>query len=124
MKHARLLLVDDDELVLATFGRALRSAGFDVGLAGSGEEALEIAGNEPPDLAILDLRMPGMSGIETATAMRELGVAVMFLTAYTEQELGNEVIEGGALGLLVKPIDLASAIPAIEAALERAAEER
>lgn len=120
MKTATLLLVDDDEVVLATFGRGLRDAGFAVQLAGSGAEALTTARATPPDLAILDLRMPGLSGIETAALIREIGIPVIFLSAYDDHESVAEAARQGALGYLIKPIDVARALPTIKTALERA----
>ncbi len=122
MKTATLLLVDDDEVVLATFGRGLRDAGFTVQLAGSGAEALTTARTTPPDLAILDLRMPGLSGIETAALIREVGIPVIFLSAYDDQESVAEAVRQGALGYLIKPIDVTRALPTIRTALERARE--
>lgn len=122
MNRKKLLLVDDDELVLATFGNGLREAGFEVELAGSGMEALAIVDKAPPDLAILDVDMPKLSGIETAKAMREFNVPVIFLSAYDDKEFVKGAITHGALGYLVKPIDVARAVPSIEAALARSQE--
>lgn len=122
MQASRLLLVDDDELILATFGRGLRDAGFEVELAGSGTEALIMARKAPPNLAILDLRMPELSGIETAALLWELGVHAIFLSAYDDRDSVAEAVRQGALGYLIKPIDVASALPTIQTALARALE--
>lgn len=119
-----LLLVDDDEVVLATFGRGLDQAGFAVRLAGDGEEALAVAQGDPPDLAILDMRMPGMSGLETAAGLAQRGVPFLFLSAYDDQDLVDRAVEGGCLGYLVKPVDVDRAVPAIRAALRRGRELR
>lgn len=116
----QILLADDDALVLATFGRGLRDAGYRVSVAASGQEALEVAEKEEPDLAILDIRMPGMSGVEVSREMRRLGIPVIHLTAYDDRETLDAALEEGALGYLVKPIDVSKAIPTIEAALKRA----
>ena len=116
----QILLADDDTLVLATFGRGLRDAGYQVLVAASGQEALEVAENEEPDLAILDIRMPGMTGVETSRQMRALGIPVIHLSAYDDRETLDSALDEGALGYLVKPIDVAKAIPTIEAALQRA----
>ncbi|AFL74383.1 ANTAR domain-containing response regulator [Thiocystis violascens] len=124
MKTPTLLLVDDDEVVLATFGRGLRDAGFAVKLASSGAEALMTARRASPDLAILDLRMPEISGTETAALMREIGIPVIFLSAYDDHESVAEAARQGALGYLIKPIDVARALPTIKTALERACEIR
>ena len=120
--NRRILLADDDALVLATFGRGLRDAGYQVLAAACGQEALEIAGKEAPDLAILDIRMPGMSGIEVSRQMRALGIPVVHLSAYDDIETLNAALDEGALGYLVKPIDVGKAIPTIEAALKRASD--
>ncbi len=120
MKHKKLLLVDDDELVLATFGKGLGDAGYDVRLAGSGDEALGMVAEECPDLAIVDKRMPRMSGFELGRRFAELGVPFIFLSAYSERDYVEEAAEIGTLGYLVKPIDIEKAIPTIEAALRRA----
>lgn len=119
-----LLLVDDDEVVLATFGRGLDQAGFRVRLAGDGQEALDSAREDLPDLAILDMRMPGLSGLETAAGMGGLGVPVMFLSAYGDEDLVAQAVQSGSLGYLVKPVDVERAIPTIRAALVRGREMR
>lgn len=118
----QILLADDDTLVLATFGRGLRDAGYQVLVAATGQEALEVAEKEEPDLAILDIRMPGMSGVETSRQMRALGIPVVHLSAYDDRETLDSALDEGALGYLVKPIDVAKAIPTIEAALQRASD--
>jgi len=120
--NRQILLADDDTLVLATFGRGLRDAGYQVLVAASGQEALEVAEKEEPDLAILDIRMPGMSGVETSRQMRALGIPVVHLSAYDDRETLESALEEGALGYLVKPIDVAKAIPTIETALQRASD--
>ena len=121
MKAKKLLLVDDDGLVLATFGKELRDAGYSVSLADRGDEGLRIAAQEsPPDLAILDICMPGISGIETAQGLKQVGVPAVFLSAYDDEEYVKQAVEQGALGYMVKPIDVNKAIPTIEAALKRA----
>ncbi len=123
MKVKKLLLVDDDGLVLSTFGKGLADHGYDVVLADSGEEALRVAEKEQSiDLAILDIRMPGLSGIEVAQSLKCLGIASMFLSAYDDKNYVKQAVDEGALGYLVKPIDVEKAIPAIESALQRALE--
>jgi AmiR/NasT family two-component response regulator len=122
MKNSRLLLVDDDGVALATFGKGLRDAGYSVNLAHSGEEALQLVTVEVPDLVILDMRMPGLSGIETAKRLGDLDIPVIFISAYNEEESVQGAVKEGALGYLVKPIDVSHAIPTIESALQRAYE--
>lgn len=125
MKSKTLLLVDDDGLVLATMRKELQEAGYQVRIADSGEEGLrQAAAQPPPDLAILDIRMPGLSGIELAARLRRLGIASIFLSAYDNDDYVEQAVSEGALGYLVKPIDVTRIIPTIETALQRAAEIR
>jgi response regulator NasT len=121
MTTPRILLVDDDRLVLATMSEGLRHHGFEVQTASSGEQALAQVESDPPQLAILDIRMPGMSGIETARYLKQDGrVPFMFLSAYGDEEVVREATEEGALGYLVKPVDVAQVVPSLRAALARA----
>lgn len=124
-KSDNLLLVDDDRLILATLSQGLQKAGYQVRQAASGEAALESIEGHPPDLAILDVRMPDMSGIELAKHLREkTTVPFMFFSAYSTPEIAHQAAQYGAVGFLVKPLDAAHIVPSIEAALARAAEIR
>jgi AmiR/NasT family two-component response regulator len=115
-----VLVVDDDRLVLAALAEGLRGAGYRVTGAASAEDALAAAGREVPDLALLDVRMPGMSGIELGGRLREAGVPFLYLSAYGDREAVENALEEGALGYLVKPLDIQQIVPSIEAALVRA----
>ena len=118
-----ILIVDDDRLVLAALAEGLRSASYRVTGVASGEEALASAGRETPDLALLDVRMPGMSGIELGRRLREqFGVPFMYLSAYGDQDVVQQAVDEGALGYLVKPLDIQQIAPSIEAALKRSGE--
>ena len=113
-----ILVVDDDRLVLAALTEGLRAAGYRVTSAASGEGALGVT--DTPDLALLDVRMPGMSGIQLGRKLREQGgVPFLFLSAYGDQEIVKQATEEGALGYLVKPLDIQQIVPSIEAALAR-----
>ena len=115
-----ILVVDDDRLVLAALAEGLRAAGYRVTGAASAEDALAIAGRDAPDLALLDMRMPGMDGIELGRRLREQGeVRFLYLSAYGDQDIVRQASEGGALGYLVKPLDIQQIVPSIEAALAR-----
>tara|TARA_R110001583_G_C5653765_1_gene408982 strand:+ start:210 stop:827 length:618 start_codon:yes stop_codon:yes gene_type:complete len=116
----KILLVDDEALVLATFGKGLRNAGYDILFASNGKEALEVAENNNPDLAIVDIRMPGISGIDISKKLHEASIPVMHLTAYDDKATLDQALAQGALGYLIKPIDAVRAIPTIKTALERA----
>lgn len=121
MSNLRILLVDDDRLILATLGKALGNAGYSVTTVDSGEAALAAAERNAIDIAVLDMRMPGLSGIDTARRLRDgWRIPVLFLTAYGDGELVQQAIAEGGLGYLVKPVDPSQLIPAIETAHARA----
>jgi len=117
----KVLLVDDDPITVATIGQILRKAGYETAQAASGKEALAVAADFHPDLALLDVMMSGMSGIELAKHLQELGnIPFMFISAHAEVEIVKQATEYGAVGYLLKPFDIAQVIPAFEAALGRA----
>lgn len=124
-QRRKILLVDDDRLVLATLQSGLEQAGYAVQACSSAEEAKRVLALDNPDIAVLDIRMPGTSGLDLA---RELGesqaIPFLFLTAYSEAEVVRKAAEYGAVGYLVKPVDIPQLVPAIEAALARAADLR
>lgn len=121
--QCKVLLVDDDRLVLATLTSGLEEAGYAVQACASAEEARRVLGLERPDIAVLDVRMPGQSGLELAKQLQEHpGLPFIFLTAYGDEDIVREAIAHGALGYLVKPVDIHQLIPAIEAAVARAAD--
>lgn len=119
-----LLLVDDDLLVLATLASGLTGDGFSVTTAESAEDAEAwLAGGARPDLAILDVCIPGQGGLALAQRLRELDhIPFMMLSAYSDTHLVEQATECGALGYAVKPLDVLQLVPAIEAALARANE--
>lgn len=121
---AHILLIDDDRLVISTLSLGLRQAGYRVSSAESSEEAETLlASGEHPDLALLDIRMPGPDGLYLARRLRELDhIPFMMLTAYSEPAMVAQASACGALGYLVKPLDIAQLLPAIEAALARSNE--
>jgi response regulator NasT len=122
-RTARLLVVDDDPLILVTLARGLRRVGYDVVEAQSGEEAVEVFRQAPFHLGIFDLRMPGISGIEAARRINsEARLPFIVLSAYDEAKVVDEAAEAGALGYLVKPVEVRQVVPTIEVALRRAAE--
>jgi response regulator NasT len=123
-RPSRILLLDDERLILATLGRGLRSAGFEVLTAESVEEALgHLASAERPDLAILDVNLPGQSGLAFALRLRELDrIPFLMLSAYGEPAYVEQAAQCGALAYLVKPIDVVQLVPEVHAALARATE--
>ncbi len=123
MTVPRLLLVDDEPLVRAAFEHGLRARGFDVAAVDGGEAALEAAAASRFDLAILDIRMPGMSGLELGRRLRELhGLPGLYLTAIDDEAQITQAVQAGALTYLVKPVAIGQLVAAIEAALVRARE--
>lgn len=122
---AHILIVDDDRLVLATLGHGLRDAGYRVSEASDGATALAMVAREKPDLALLDVRMPDISGVKLAERLAaEHSLPFMFLSAYGDPDIIQRATELGALGYLVKPLDVPQIIPSIEAALARSAQIR
>jgi response regulator NasT len=119
----RLLVVDDDRLVLSSIAEGLEQAGYAVLKADSGTEAVRIAAEQSPDLVVMDVRMPGMSGVEAARIIREqAGIAVLFLSAYDDEAMVKGAVAEGGLGYLVKPVKPNQLAASIEAALARAAD--
>lgn len=121
---AHILLIDDDRLVISTLSLGLRQAGYRVSTAESTEEAeMLLASGEHPDLAILDIRMPGQDGLYLAQRLHELDhIPFMMLSAYSDPSMVEQATRYGALGYLVKPLDVTQLAPAIEAALARSNE--
>jgi response regulator NasT len=121
----RLLIADDDRLVLTTLAEGLSLAGYEVVTAASGAEALESAAAGTFDLAILDLRMPGMEGIELARRLHDYTrIPFLILSAYGDAGLVEQAVNLGALGYLVKPLDVPQIVPAVQAAVMRGREIR
>lgn len=116
----RVLVVDDDRLVLATVVDGLRESGYAVDTAESAEQARERVAQARPDIALLDVRMPGESGIALARWLRRHEIPFLFLTAYGDAAIVREAVEEGALGYLIKPVDIPQLVAALEAALQRA----
>ena len=115
-----LLVVDDDRLVLATLVAGLRQAGFEVIEADNGDDAILLARKFKPRLAILDMRMQGKSGMDVARYLAaNTDTGFMFLSAFGDADIVEEATRMGALGYLVKPLDVRQIVPAVRAALGR-----
>lgn len=120
-----LMVVDDDRLVLATLVAGLKQAGFDVIEADNGDDAILLARKYKPRLAILDMRMQGKSGMDVARYLAaNTDTGFMFLSAFGDSDIVEEATRMGALGYLVKPLDVRQIVPAVRAALSRAGEMR
>lgn len=115
-----ILVVDDDRLVLATLANGLVQAGYDVIDADNGDDAILLAREHRPDLALLDIRMQGKSGFDVAAYLREYcRIPFMFLSAFSDDQTVAQVNALGAVAYLVKPLDIGQILPVVETALER-----
>lgn len=113
----KILVVDDDRLVLATLTHGLSQAGYAVIDADNGDDAILLAREHRPELALLDIRMEGKSGFDVAEYLRAyLGIPFMFLSAFSDEETLARIKELGAIAYLVKPLDIRQIVPAVEAA--------
>ena len=120
----RILVAEDETIIRLDLVKTLEEAGFEVcAEARNGEEAVALASAERPDLALLDVKMPRLDGIEAARRiLAERRIPVVMLTAYDQQELVSRAVEAGVFGYLVKPFRESDLLPAIEAARARHAE--
>jgi two-component system response regulator RegA len=102
-----LLLVEDDAVLRSRLGRALRDRGFDVREAADGTTALELARADPPEHAVVDLRMPGLSGLEVVRGLKETDstTLIVVLTGYGSIATALEAVRLGATHYLSKPAD-------------------
>ncbi|MCU7839921.1 MAG: response regulator [Candidatus Thiodiazotropha sp. (ex Troendleina suluensis)] len=125
MNGNTILLVDDDRLVLSSLGLSLQAAGYKVETASNGEEAIRLCEQATPDLAVLDVRMPGMDGVEVARWMNgHKAIPFIFLSAYSDDGAVMKAIAEGAMGYLIKPVDPPQLLATIRAALARSADHR
>lgn len=112
-------IVDDEESVRRALGRLLRSAGFSVEAYGSGADFLRAAEQRPPDVVVLDLRMPHVSGLDVLRALRraDVMVPVVVITGDDSPESRAQALDHGAWAYLRKPVDDAMLLDAITTAL-------
>ena len=116
----RILVVDDDRLVLATVTHGLSAAGYEVIDADNGDDAILLAREHRPTLALLDIRMEGMSGFDVAETLRDVyRIPFIFLSAFADEATRKQVQALGALDYLIKPLDVGQIVPAVDAAFER-----
>ena len=121
MTAPRILVAEDEAIIRLDLVETLREAGYEViAETGRGDDALKLVDELNPDLAILDVRMPGLDGIEVAREIvANQSAAVLILTAFGQRELVERAADAGALAYLVKPWQRSDLIPAIEMALAR-----
>jgi nitrogen regulation protein NR(I) len=115
-----ILIIDDDDQLRKSFERLLREEGYTVESAASGEAGLKIIGNQSPDLVILDIRLPGMSGLETFKRIHEIEpkLPVIMMTAYGTTESAIEATKLGAFDYILKPFEIPDMLAVIGQALE------
>jgi two-component system response regulator RegA len=109
-----VLIVEDDAVLRGRLGRALRERGFEVRETASGAEALELAERDPPEHAVVDLRMPGMSGLDVVQGLKaiERSTVIVVLTGYGSIATALEAVRLGATHYLTKPADADDVIAA------------
>jgi two-component system, response regulator PdtaR len=120
----RILVAEDETIIRLDLRDLLERAGHEVaGEARDGEEAVALARELKPDLAIMDVKMPRLDGIEAARRiLDEHPLPIVLLTAYDQQELVSRAVDAGVFGYLVKPFREQDLVPAIETARARHAE--
>jgi AmiR/NasT family two-component response regulator len=120
----RILVAEDETIIRLDLKETLERAGFEVcGEARDGEEAVDLARKEKPDLAVLDVKMPRVDGIEAARRiLAERPIPIVMLTAYGHDELVARAVEAGVFAYLVKPFRESDLLPAIQTAKARYAE--
>lgn len=104
---ASILVVDDDRVLRERLAKALRERGYEVRAAGDYDSALAVAREEPPELAVVDLRMPGGNGIDLVRALKQLDAttSIVVLTGYGSIATALEAVRLGATHYLQKPAD-------------------
>ena len=117
----RVVIAEDEAIIRLDLKETLEEEGHEVvGETGRGDEAVELVRTHSPDIAILDIKMPGMDGL---TAAKEISserlAAVLILTAFSQRDLIERARDAGALAYLVKPFQRTELIPAVEVALGR-----
>lgn len=117
----KILIAEDETIIRLDLRDLLERAGFEVcAEARDGLEAVELARSSGPDLAVLDVKMPRLDGIEAARRiLEERPIPIVMLTAYGQEELVSRAVEAGVFGYLVKPFRETDLLPAIRAARAR-----
>ena len=118
---SRVLVVDDELPMRRTLDIGLRASGYDVELAATGEEALELAGRREPDAVILDLGLPGVDGIHVAQGLRGWSaVPIIVLSARGTEAVKVAALDAGADDYVTKPFGMDELLARLRAALRRA----
>ncbi len=125
-ERERLLVVDDDPRIAVVVRRGLTYEGYDVAVASSGEQALDLARDRPPDLVVLDVMLPGIDGLEVCRRLRSADADLPVLMLTARDSAGDEVagLETGADDYVVKPFTFAVLLARVRALLRRRDRER
>ena len=116
---ARILVAEDETLIRMDLVEMLREAGYEVvAEASNGSEAISLAEELRPDLAILDVKMPVLDGISAAEKIIDIA-PVLMLTAFSQRELVERARDAGVMAYVVKPFSISDLVPAIEIAMSR-----
>jgi response regulator NasT len=117
----RVVIAEDEAIIRLDLKETLEEEGYEVvGETGRGDEAVALVRDLQPDIAILDIKMPGMDGIAAAREIASARkAAVLILTAFSQKDLVQQATEAGAMSYLVKPFQKSALIPAMEVALVR-----
>jgi response regulator NasT len=117
----RVVLAEDEAIIRLDLKETLEEEGYEVvGETGRGDEAVALVRDLTPDLAILDIKMPGLDGLSVAREISaERLCAVLILTAFSQRDLIEQARDAGALAYLVKPFQRSELVPAIELAIGR-----
>ena len=120
-KPIRVVIAEDEAIIRLDLKESLEAEGYAViGETGRGDEAIDLVRMLEPDLVILDIKMPGMNGINAAKVISDEGLAaVILLSAFSQQDLIKEASNAGVLAYLVKPFQRSDLVPSIELALGR-----
>jgi two-component system, response regulator PdtaR len=123
-RRTRVVIAEDEALIRMDLAEMLAEEGYDVvGQAADGQQAVELAERERPDLVILDVKMPVLDGIAAAERIAAQRIApVVMLTAFSQRDLVERARDAGAMAYLVKPFSQSDLAPAIEMAVSRFAE--
>ena len=126
MDQVRVVIAEDEAIIRLDLRETLESSGYIVVAdTGRGDEAVKLASHHKPDVVILDVKMPGVDGIQAAREIASVeDTAVVILTAFSQRELIDEAVDAGALAYLVKPFEQSDLVPAIEIARRRHQEMR